>query len=235
MGEQLLYKHLQQELKKKIYAGELTDGDLLPSENELTQMYKVTRTTVRKALDELVKERIIRKEKGKGSVVTRDNKNLGLLGVKGFSQVVTAQNKKVSTKIIEAPAMSAWPEMFFYPLSETEEKSGCISMKRLRLVENDIVMLENTYIPNFGMSKLCETPFVNGSLFETLHEVFHLNILRVEQDMRAIIAQGETATLLKVYEGHPLLNIYLKFYTDKKNICIYSNLLCNTTKYSISS
>lgn len=49
-----LFKLIEQDILSEKYSV----GEFLPSENELTQIYKVSRDTVRKALEQLQKEGI---------------------------------------------------------------------------------------------------------------------------------------------------------------------------------
>ena len=63
--ELALYRKLQNDIKSLILSGIYKEGDLLPSEHELRAIHDVTRTTVRQALDELVKEGYIVKIHGK--------------------------------------------------------------------------------------------------------------------------------------------------------------------------
>ena len=53
-----LYAQLERILREKILTGEFKDGDPIPSEAELTKTYNITRTTVRKAIGNLVQEGI---------------------------------------------------------------------------------------------------------------------------------------------------------------------------------
>ena len=71
------YKLIRDSLKKQIQLGEFKKGDFLPSENDLCQTFTITRTTARKALDELVKEGFIERQHGKGSRVIERRKTLG--------------------------------------------------------------------------------------------------------------------------------------------------------------
>ena len=48
--KQLKYYGLMEDLKEQILKGEIQVGDKLPSENELSARYQVSRQTVRKAL-----------------------------------------------------------------------------------------------------------------------------------------------------------------------------------------
>lgn len=64
-----LYRQLRQELFSRIRKGEFAPGDLLPSENQLCEEYGVSLTTARRALLELVKEGIVRRRAGIGTMV----------------------------------------------------------------------------------------------------------------------------------------------------------------------
>ena len=66
-GKQLKYFQLMEDLKAKILAGEIQAGDKLPSENELSAQYKISRQTVRKALSMLQNAGYIYAEHGRGT------------------------------------------------------------------------------------------------------------------------------------------------------------------------
>lgn len=65
-----LYQKVFEDLKKQILNGEQPSGTLLPSEREIGEIYHVDRTTVRKAFQLLVEEKLVEKRAGKGTVVT---------------------------------------------------------------------------------------------------------------------------------------------------------------------
>ncbi len=189
-----LYRQLQQDIKSRILAGIYREGDLLPSEYKLQKLHSVTRSTVRHALNELVREGYIWKRQGKGSIVARQNRStLGVLSVKGFSQIVSEKKLLVNTLMLEEPVISRWEEPFFYSLDDLEQDAGCIYMKRLRCVGNEPVMLESTYISNVGLPGFCRTPFVKGSLFETLNVNYAIEIIRVEEDLRSVLCDEDSA------------------------------------------
>jgi len=231
-----LYKILLNKIKTQILSGIYHDGDLLPSESDLMKAHSSTRGTVRKALDELVREGYIVKMKGKGSVVQKSQRRtLGVLSVKGFSQIVTEKKFAVTTVMVEKPVIIPWEVPFFYELDEIELNAGCIYLKRVRCVEQVPVMLESSYLPNLNLPGLCRKPFVKGSLFETLSVNYGIEITRVSQDLRAVTADKDSSALLSVRPGTPLLHIYLNFMTNREHLSIYSSLLCNTSDFSIGN
>ena len=61
------YYVLMEELKQSILSGEIKPGEKLPSENELSARYQISRHTVRKALSILINEGYIEAEHGRGT------------------------------------------------------------------------------------------------------------------------------------------------------------------------
>lgn len=64
-----LYQQVYQDMKEQIEQGIYSFGNLLPSEREIGDIYKVDRTTVRKALQLMVEDQLVEKRMGKGTVV----------------------------------------------------------------------------------------------------------------------------------------------------------------------
>ena len=64
-----LQEQLYLELLEGIKKGKYKPGERIPAEMQLSQMYEVSRVTVRKALDQLVKDNILIKKHGKGTFV----------------------------------------------------------------------------------------------------------------------------------------------------------------------
>lgn len=57
-------------MKKKIKDGEYNYEETIPSESELTQLYNVSRHTIREVISLLAKEGVVRKERGSGTYVS---------------------------------------------------------------------------------------------------------------------------------------------------------------------
>lgn len=233
--KQLQYIKLYESLKRKIVTGELPEGDLLPSEHQLTTAYNVARSTVRQALQHLVNDGYIQKKQGLGSIVNSPVKRLGLLSFKGFSDVVGKTSKNIRTGIITGPEERRWKGNFFYPLTTEEKKAGCIYLERIRFVDDEPVMLEHTYLPNMGIANICSQTFINNSLFQTLNVRYQIEINNLNQDLRAVQADLYVAEKLGIQQNKPVLHIYRRYSTTKPEFRIYSSLYCNTSKYAIGS
>jgi DNA-binding GntR family transcriptional regulator len=231
--KELHYRNLQQLLKKQIISGSLKEGDILPSENELAETNHITRTTVRHALDELVKEGYIEKRKGKGSVVTGRHNQLGLLWFRGLP-VSSDGIDPVKVIFVKKPHLVDWDDYFFFAIPPAEKAAPCIYFKRIKLIGDDPLMLEYTYLPDISLPGLTDKPFINNSLFDTLNTRYLVEIMGVEQEIKAITADKPIAKSLIVKKGKPLIQILQKFQTSRSNLHIYSRLIYNTEKFALS-
>jgi len=230
--EEKRYKKVQNFLKHQILKGHYVVGDYLPSENELCTTFSVTRTTARKALDELTKDGYIERQHGKGSIVRERRQSLGLLNVKGFSEAV---GEGVSTVFIQHPHIGKWNEDVHFTISEGEINELCIHFARLRYVKEMPVMIEYNWMSSDPLKGFEDGSFIDGSFFKTLSKQYAIEITGSEQELRAENSPENISVLLKIPLSAPILHISLKFHTSKNNFFIYSELYCNTAFYPIGN
>ena len=230
-----LYRQIQASLKEKITSGVYVEGGLLPSENELCVEFNATRMTVRQALNELVREGYITRQHGKGSTVSASRKSLGLLSLKGWTEVVVASDRHGKTLVLEGPVLRKLEDTAFKPLIDNEKHEEFIFFKRLRLVEDSPVMYEHTYIPNENLPNFIKEPLLEGSLFRTLLIKYQIDVQSMTQEVRAVAADKETANLLKIKQKSPVLHLLRKYKTSIDGFFLYSSIYCNTEKFTISS
>jgi GntR family transcriptional regulator/GntR family frlABCD operon transcriptional regulator len=225
------YRKLYEVLRKHILDGVYSEGDLLPSENELCQLYGMTRPTVRHSLSTLLNEGYITKHQGKGSIVHHLPREIGILSVSGTTSAVGDRDLK--TKIIVKPILMPWPEDFMFPLTELEAESGCIYMERLRLLEDVPIFYDISYIANINLPRFTVRQFENRSLFKILRDHYRIEIKGGDQRLKAIPATQDVVRHLNLKRGQPVLHLERKMETNNPDLFLYSSIYCNTEKYSI--
>ncbi len=230
--EEKRYQQLQNFLKLQIQKGYYIVGGYLPSENELCSSFSITRTTARKALEELAGEGFIERHHGKGSIVLERRKSLGLLNVKGFSDAV---GKGVSTVFLQNPKAGNWDPEIHFTISDSELKKSCIYFARLRYVGELPVMAEYNWMAGEYIKGFPDLDFIEGSFFKTLSRNYNIEITGSEHELRAENVNENIAFLLKIQRGFPILHISVKFHTSLDNFNIYSELYCNTENYPIGN
>jgi DNA-binding GntR family transcriptional regulator len=225
------YRMLFEILRKHILDGVYSEGDLLPSENELCQLYGMTRPTVRQSLSSLANDGYIIKHQGKGSIVHSRPKEIGILSVSGTTSALGDRNLK--TKIIVKPVLMGWPDDFIFQLTELERESGCIYMERLRLLDDLPVFYDITYIANINLPRITARQFENKSLFSILRDAYRIEIKGGEQRIKAIGANQKIGNMLRLKKDQPVLHLERKMTTSNPDLFVYSSIYCNTEKYSI--
>lgn len=233
MTRKIGYLTVQNDLKRQIITGFYSLGDMLPSENKLSEEYNLSRMTIRNALKNLEMEGLIYRKQGKGSFVGFKRKSIELLTMKGFSEVMRRKNVVIDTRFIKKPQTEEWKKDFYWDLHTDELKSGCIHFSRVRCIQNKPVMFEETYLSNLELADFCNKPFTNNSLFDTLSVQYKTEITGVIQNVRAISASEELAGHLEINTNTPVLEIMRKLTTSNPKIFIYSFAFCNTDEFII--
>ncbi len=218
-------------LRKHITEGIYSEGDLLPSENELCATHGVTRPTIRKALDKLVNDGFIIKRKGKGSIVRGTPKGIGILSLGGTTSALGTEN--LSTKIIVKPEIRPWDKAFSFTLSEREIEFGCIYLERLRIINNDPVFYDITMIPNINLPRFTSRSFENKSLFNILREHHQVEVTGGEQRIQAILATEKLQDYFNVSKDQPIIQLDRKMNTNRPDLSFYSQVFCNADKYAL--
>ena len=105
-----IYAQLEGILLEMIESGELKPGDMIPSENELSKKYGISRMTAKKAIDSLTIKGLVERTQGKGTYVSSYEKKieLPLNRLRGFTQKVcemglVPENKLLAFEKIPCP------------------------------------------------------------------------------------------------------------------------------------
>lgn len=101
------YELIMRDISQRIASGLWTEGMLMPTENELCNIYGVSRITVRRALDELERAGEITRVQGKGTFIKHKPLASGA-SHKGFKSAMADQgliitSRLISREIVQAP------------------------------------------------------------------------------------------------------------------------------------
>ncbi|KKB74352.1 GntR family transcriptional regulator [Bacillus glycinifermentans] len=102
-----LYVQLKQIISDDIKRGIYSPSEKLPAENELCEIYNVSRITVRKAISDLVEEGYLTRQQGKGTFVKSPKMKRELVAVNGYSEYMMSTGKTPRHKVISAEKKAA--------------------------------------------------------------------------------------------------------------------------------
>ena len=214
-----LYKQLEEKLQKEIETGERPAGSRLPTENELSETYNVSRVTVRKALAGLSELGYLYRKSGKGTFVTN--------GVLSFTDMCSMMNAVPGAKItkiaLEDPTEK---EMELMSLDKDEK---ILVLERIRYADGKPVQLELNKFPE-SFSFLFSENLNDGSLYEILKK--HNIILdHSQKTLDIVFATSKEAKALGISSGYPLLRIESVIHDVDNTITNLCRQLCIGDKF----
>lgn len=225
-----LYLQLARTLRSNIVSGRLAPGAKLPSEAELQADTGLSRSTVRKALDMLVDDGFITKERGRGAFVSRDmhpTEDRPLFS--SLSATVECQGGVLSTKLVDA-TREIPPTVVAAHLALGSDEAA-VKLVRLRYLNGEPLCIETTYLPERFSALLDEG--MGPSLYQTLRERFHEQPGRGRKTFEVCFATTQEAFLLDVERGAALILITDFVYDDAGRPLHVSKRIMRTdrTKY----
>ncbi len=217
VNDKPLYLQLVDELEIKIRES-MSPNDKLFSERALTQLYGVSRITVRLALQELEKRGLVYKKHGKGTYVSEISEPaVDLSEVYSFTEQMKVIGKVPKTVILSFRKLEA-TEYIAHQLM-VDIGATVFELERLRLADDIPMMLERTYIPAVLFQDLTEEELARRPLYEIFSDTYAQVIRLAVEEFYASIALDNEAQLLGVKSNSPVLHLLRKTYNEK-NILI---------------
>jgi len=201
-----LYYQMYTRLKKRILDGTIPRGIQLPTEQQLARAFSVSRITTRRAMNELAKEDLVDRQRGRGTYVTHHYapppEQAPLVGM---LERLAGMSRETQVKVLDSAELTP-------PASIRNELGIGSNDKALRLVRvrysdgqpfayyvswtpGDVRGFDREHLQRPGSSRL-EILRQNG-----------VQIARVEQFLGAASADAEVAGHLELLEDAPVLTL----------------------------
>ena len=190
---QPLYQQLQRALREAIENRVIAPDDALPPERDLAEMLKVSRITVRKAIDELVEDGLLIRKQGSGTFVSnRVEKNFAKLT--SFSEDMRARGREPRSMWLNRAEGTVTPEESL--TLRSSPGTPVFRFHRIRYADDAPMAIEYaTVLANC----LPSVEAVESSLYEALEQTGNRPV-RALQRLRAVLFTAEQAKLLKAQE-----------------------------------
>lgn len=198
-----LYRQIAQILRSQIHAKEYKAGDLLPTEEEMTRIFSVSRITIRQALQVLIVERLIYRIAGKGTFVASDPHMLGHEWVVGSIEEIIMASYATKVRMLDRRIVSANVEIA--RKLDIPEGTGVMLYHGLRFVDDDPFFDFVLHVPGDLAAQISPDRLGEKPIIALMEECCALQISRARQWTTATLASGETADLLNLTLGDPVL------------------------------
>lgn len=198
-----LYDQIKDDLLSKIKDGTYPEGQTIPSELELAEMYGVSRPTIRQALQILVSDGYLEKRRRRGTVVTKPKVSQSFtMSISSFEDAMRLAGRLPKTKVLMFKRERANAEV--EKRLELARGQDVFKLVRLRYADDLPNVFVESYIPCTLYPGLDSFDFNESSLYAAMDTCGN-PVMTARRRLEAIKADGAAAALLDVEAGDPLL------------------------------
>lgn len=198
-----LYDQIKDDLLSKIKDGTYPEGQTIPSELELAEMYGVSRPTIRQALQILVSDGYLEKRRRRGTVVTKPKVSQSFtMSISSFEDAMRLAGRLPKTKVLVFKRERANAEV--EKRLELTRGQDVFKLVRLRYADDLPNVFVESYIPCTLYPGLDSFDFNESSLYAAMDTCGN-PVMTARRRLEVIKADGAAAALLDVEAGDPLL------------------------------
>ena len=201
-----LYRQIKEVLIRSLEEGEWGPGDAIPSEGELAARFNVSQGTVRKAIDEMAAENLLVRRQGKGTFVATHSDPRSFYR---FLRLVPDDGRITHgvSDPFSCDLVGAEPEVA--RALGIREGAKVVCVKRVLRFSGVPVVFDRIFL----LADLFEGLTLEGlragerSLYSLFESEYGVRMIQAEEHLRAVAADAESAALLGVQVGDPLLRV----------------------------
>jgi GntR family transcriptional regulator len=198
-----LYHQIKRVILSEIESGRWKFDQQLPTEDELSARFEVSKITVRQALRELSNLGYVRREQGRGTFVQRPKLEEGPRELTSFTEEMGRHGLVATSRVLDQGSVLAREEV----ASALGIRTGdpVFRLRRLRLADKEPMGIQTAYVAMAAVPGIDQVRFDDGSLYELLRSRYSLYPVRARETHVAVLVGGEEASLLGLAPGSPAL------------------------------
>lgn len=227
-----LYQQFRDIVEEAIDSGKWEPNDKIPSENQLSAKYGLSRMTVRSVLLDLVKEGKLYRVQGKGTYVAEQKIEAMSLYYVGIREQLEQMGYEVSTKTIECGIIPSDSNVARH--LNLKEGTPVYRIKRVRSIsKKGPVSIHVSYIPEKYSAGLTPEVLEKEQLCVLMNQNFGLQRKRVTETLESVAADEEEARLLNIEKGHPLLMLKDEQFSEEDAPYEYTKVVFRGDRFKI--
>ncbi|NLZ45028.1 MAG: GntR family transcriptional regulator [Clostridia bacterium] len=203
-----IYHRLASAIKKQIANGYFKEGDYIPTETQLAEMFNISRTTVRQAILKLCNDGLLERQRGKGTIVKRQKLMREFPGWSSFTEETKRMGKKPGTIVVSLETIDP-PVAEIAEALQLEPEEKVVYLLRKRYADDELLGVSESYFNKKVWDKYelhIEDPFSmnNRSIYAFLEEK-GVELIWAREWIEAGTADRKIARLLNAETGIPML------------------------------
>lgn len=207
------YKMIRQQIINDIERGVYEPGDTIPRQIEFAERFGVSRGTVRKAVDDLIRRGVLITTKGKGTVVAEYNAGpRDQYRPWSFSESKRVEQGELKSRTIEIREIPAEP--WLAKQLHISVGAPVVFIKRVRILNDVPENYQCSYISRSRIAdlELNSLDLDHHSLFGYISEATGLYAMMKNEEIRAVRCPGFVAGELQIQVNDPVLLIMRTVY-----------------------
>ncbi len=211
-----LYLQLKDLIVSKIESNEYLPNTQIPSEQDLCQIYDISRPTVRQAITELTNSGYLYKEKGKGTFVYGKKNVIDIKDYSGFTDSILdcqapAEKNIIDISIIESTSFDILNSTFNYNSSMPVAVITYLSY--INNQAGEVYSLNKSYIPINLFPDIAAQLKSGKSSIDILRGKYPLIPDKSKSVLEIVFADNNDSPLLRVQPGQPLIKLQNTLYS----------------------
>lgn len=199
------HEYVKQHLQKEITEGNYEAGEKLPSEKRLCDYFKVSRVTVRHALQNLENDGLISRKQGVGAFVNAQNMKSNLVRLTDFSEDMRLAGLESSSRLIELKKVDPVKEI--NEVLDIRPDMKLIRVNRVRLGSGKPIAFDSTWLPPGYGQLLFDEDLTTQTIYNIIEEKYEIPILAGSYQITAVNASKYIAQHLELSQGDAVLEI----------------------------
>lgn len=211
-----LYYQIARILRSQIHSGEYRPNDLLPTEEQLTETYQVSRTTIRLAFQLLLRDGLVRRIPGRGTFVTPDGGPAPAEWTIGSIDDIVSSGHRMRRRILgrrQLPAPEGLAKALGVPVG-----TPVTEFRGVHLVDRRPFFHNTIHVPGELGRRLPTARVRTTAVVTLLEELCGVRIIEAKQWIDASLADSEVARHLDLRPGDPVLLVERAFIDETGRI-----------------
>ena len=217
-----LYAQVESVLSSEILSGVLAPDSQLATEESLMARFQVSRTTVRKAVQNLIARSLLEIRRGKGTFISRPKITPELTQLTGFVEDMEALGHHPTARLLSKETQVASPEVARH--LALPPGSMVVRLERIRLADGLPVSFDETYLPLEIGEKVIQHDLDAEPIFTLLEQKYGIPLIEADYRLEAQSSTEHVAQALGIEAGCPLFVIERTTYREGKQPIDYEKL-----------
>ena len=224
------YSVIKQYICQKIESGQWPEHSKVPSENELTEQFSVSRMTARRALQELTEQGLLVRSQGSGTFVATFKSQSSLLEIRNIADEIHERGHEYHAQQLDLKSVEVNEEMAILLSLKAGDKAFFSSVLHF---ENDTpIQLEQRFVNPKLVAEYLQQDFTEITPHEYLSSEAPLT--EATHEVEAILANVNICNLLNITESAPCLQVKRRTWS-RQGVVSLAILTSPGNKYRLGS